>query len=521
MGSAPARRLGIAAALVAALLLFVQWVLPALLREPLARFAERAAAREIRGYRLHLGAVSLDPFGLGVRLHDVALRDDDASEPPLLQAPRVDAGLGLTGLFRFRTEMTVHDASIELDEARLRAALEADLGPQLLTLGRDAVAKLGRFRTALGTIVVEDAALRWLESRGEVTLSAVALRIENATGEDAGGADDRFALRLEARPPDSGLVHAEGESALFAARPPPLDLRFGAEEISLPAFAPLAERAHLDVKRGIAAARGRVRVAGRSLRLDLAEASLADAEIDWRHTAPTWTAETQALSAARARLRALLEGWDVAVAAERLAIERSTFGVRDASADPPYRVFAIVESALLEGFSTVSGSDPATLTAGGRPMDAGRFDVKGRFRSDAAGAEVDLDLAVQTLALATLNEALAAHGALPLASGTFSLALDANVRRGRISGEVTPVLADVEVREKEDAGFVRSVAETTVDAVTGLLENERGDIATRTTLSGTLPSPSVGVWEALVGLLRNAYVEAVAPEYGRAVGKGG
>jgi hypothetical protein len=521
MGGTTARRLGIATALVAALLLVVQWVVPALLREPLARFAERSAERQIRGYRLSLGAVTLDPLGLGVQLHDLALHDDDASEPPLLQAPLVDAGLGLTGLFRLRTETTVRDASIELDGPRVRAALDAELGPQLLTLGRDAVAKLGRFRTALGTIVVEDATLRWLESRGDVTLSAVTLRIENATREDAGGADDRFALRLEARPPDSGLVHAEGESALFAAQPPPMDLSFGAEELSLPAFAPLAERARLDVKRGIASARGRVRVAGRSLRLDLAEASLADAEIDWRHTAPTWTAETQALTAASGRLRALLAGWDVAVAAERLAIERSTFGVRDASADPPYRVFAIVESAVLSGLSRAPGSRPATLTAGGRPMGAGRFDVKGRFRSDAAGAEVGLELAVQELALPTLNEALVAHGGLPLASGTFSLALDANVRSGRISGQVTPVLADVEVRKKEDAGLVRSLAKTTLDAVTGLLENERGGIATSTTLSGTLPSPTVSVWEALVGLLRNAYVEAVAPEFERAVGKGG
>jgi hypothetical protein len=154
-------------------------------------------------------------------------------------------------------------------------------------------------------------------------------------------------------------------------------------------------------------------------------------------------------------------------------------------------------------------------------MGAGRFDVNGRFRSDAAGAEVGLELAVQELALPTLNEALVAHGALPLASGTFSLALDANVRSGRISGQVTPLFTDVEAREKEDAGLVRSLAKTTIDAVAGLLENERGDIATRTTLSGTLPSPTVGVWEALVGLLRNAYVEAVAPEFGRAVGRGG
>jgi Domain of Unknown Function (DUF748) len=184
-------------------------------------------------------------------------------------------------------------------------------------------------------------------------------------------------------------------------------------------------------------------------------------------------------------------------------------------------VFAIVESVALSGLSTAPGSGPATLTAGGRPMGTGRFDVNGRFGGNGPGTEVGLEVGVQGLALPTLNEALVAHGALPLASGTFSLALDANVRSGRISGHVTPLFADVEVREKKDAGLVRSLAETTLGAVADLLQNERGDIATRTTLSGTLPSPTVGVWEALVGLLRNAFDASVAPEFERVVGKGG
>jgi hypothetical protein len=52
------------------------------------------------------------------------------------------------------------------------------------------------------------------------------------------------------------------------------------------------------------------------------------------------------------------------------------------------------------------------------------------------------------------------------------------------------------------------------------LENERGDIATRTAPFGTLPNPEVSTWEALIGLLRNAFVEATAPEFERAVGGG-
>jgi hypothetical protein len=272
------------------------------------------------------------------------------------------------------------------------------------------------------------------------------------------------------------------------------------------------------VERGVASARGSLHVEGRSVRLELAEASLDGAAVDWRHAAPTWAAERQALADGAARLRALLEGWDVALAAEHVALRRSTFGVRDASADPPWRVFATVESATLDDFASAPGSGPAKLAVRGEAMGTGRFDLDGRLRADAGGPDVHLTLLVRDLALPALNDALVAHGAVALASGSFSVELDAGVRDGRIAGHVVPLLEDVEVREKEDAGLARSVAETAVGAVTSLLENEEGDIATRTTLSGTLPNPRVGIWEAVIGLLQNAFVEGITPEFQRAVG---
>jgi hypothetical protein len=514
------RRLGIALAFVASSLVVLVLVAPPLLREPLARFAEEAANARLRGYRLSVGAVDLEPLALGVRVHDLALQDDDASEPPVLRAPAAEAGIALSGFLRFRTRTTVAEPLVEIDGARLRALREAGLAEQLLRLGSDAVETAGRLRTALGTVRVEGATVRWLAPQGAVTLSDVAVGVENVSAGEAGGADDRYALRFEARAPPSGGVRAEGESALFASAPPPMDVAFRVERLALPAFAPLLAQARLDAERGVVSARGGLRVADRSVRLELAEATLDDAVIDWRHTAPTWAAERQGLEEAAGRARSLLGGWDVAFAAGRVAVRASTFGVRDASADPPYRVFATVESAALHDLDSAPGSGPATIAAQGRPMGTGHFDLDGELHTAAGGPDVHVELRVRDVALPALNEALLAHGAVALASGSFSLALDASVRDGRIAGQVVPLLANVEVREKEDAGLARAVVESAADAVTDLLENERGNIATRTTLSGTLPNPKVGVWEALIGLLRNAFVESIAPEFQRAVGKG-
>ena len=100
----------------------------------------------------------------------------------------------------------------------------------------------------------------------------------------------------------------------------------------------------------------------------------------------------------------------------------------------------------------------------------------------------------------------------------------AETHASRSGGGPAPELAGSFRRapqEKEDPGLLRSLAETTVDVVTEFLENEREDIATTTTLSGTLPRPDVGIWEAVIGLLRNAFVESISPEFERVAGAGG
>jgi hypothetical protein len=507
------RVLGVLAVIVL-LIVVVAWVVPPLVGRPIARWMERTANGELRGYRVAIARAEPAPLRLGVRVHDVALEDAEGREPPLLRVPVVDVRVRVRDL-RVLLGTVVRAPSVEMDAARLRRAADAGLVAQLRAIARRAVAQLARYRAAIGEVRIEDATLAWLAPGRDVAVTDVGLELTSDTSRDVGGVDDRFALRLGARMPPSGWMAAAGRVAPLA-RAPAAVLRLAAGDVPLPAFTAVARAAGLDVRRGVLSAAARLRVGERRLSLRLAEATLRDADVDWRHTEETWTAEGARLARAAAIGRALASSRDVDVRAGRLAVERSTLGVAAPASRPPYRLFVTARQGEVKGIAS-RGAAPMRVALDGEVMGSGWLEVEGRLAAgDGGGPDVGLRLIVRELEMPTLNPVLQAHGAPSLAAGRFSVVLDGRVREGEIGGYVKPFLQRVEVEPKPDAGLARRLAEGVVEGVTGLLENERDEVATRTTLSGTLEDPDASVWEALVGLVRNAFVEAIVPAFERA-----
>ena len=62
--------------------------------------------------------------------------------------------------------------------------------------------------------------------------------------------------------------------------------------------------------------------------------------------------------------------------------------------------------------------------------------------------------------------------------------------------------------------FFTKVREGVVAAAAWLLKNPRRDeVAARVTISGRIDSPQFSTWEALFGLLKNAFINAVTPGF--------
>ena len=88
---------------------------------------------------------------------------------------------------------------------------------------------------------------------------------------------------------------------------------------------------------------------------------------------------------------------------------------------------------------------------------------------------------------------------------------------GNITGYVKPLFRDVQVggdQPGEPKTFGQKVRESLIGVLAKILKNHpRGEVATVVTISGRLDQPQTRTWEAIGGLLRNAFLRAILPGF--------
>jgi hypothetical protein len=170
---------------------------------------------------------------------------------------------------------------------------------------------------------------------------------------------------------------------------------------------------------------------------------------------------------------------------------------------------------LVENFSTnraASDGLPMLVTARGRIGRAGRIVLYATVnpwtpRLDFAGRAQ-----ITGLELADLRGFVEEQAGVA-AAGTFTAFVELSVQEGRISGTVRPFLIGVEIAPGTDPGLADRVrawfAQLAVDVLTDDAAG-REAVATDVEIRGELTDPDVGLWSAFVGVLTNAFVEALS-----------
>lgn len=97
--------------------------------------------------------------------------------------------------------------------------------------------------------------------------------------------------------------------------------------------------------------------------------------------------------------------------------------------------------------------------------------------------------------------------------GTLDMFAEFKARNGMISGGVKPVLKDVTVRPA-DEGFGSKlkawVADKGLDLFSHKTEDKTEKVATTVPIEGRLDNPDVQIWPAILGVIRNAFVEGIS-----------
>jgi hypothetical protein len=157
--------------------------------------------------------------------------------------------------------------------------------------------------------------------------------------------------------------------------------------------------------------------------------------------------------------------------------------------------------------------------ASAKIMDEGKADLTLDLDPTAERPSFDLALQVRGVDLAALSPVLRWQWDVEVQRGTFELVAAAAAKDGGFKGYVKPFVKDLKMggRGGGPEKAVKKVKQAVVNAVARVLENEDTKaIATKVPFEGRFEDPKTGVWDAVLAVLRNAFVKALSPSFEKA-----
>lgn len=152
--------------------------------------------------------------------------------------------------------------------------------------------------------------------------------------------------------------------------------------------------------------------------------------------------------------------------------------------------------------------------ASARETSGGSIGIRFAVDPTADKPAFHVEFEIGEIDLAKLNPILLFQFGVDVDRGRFSLAGEADAKDGAFQGYVKPYVDDLKMGPTHGAekGPVKIIKETAAAVVAAVLKNkDTKAVATKAPFKGRFENPEVGTWEALVAVLRNAFVEALRP----------
>jgi hypothetical protein len=163
---------------------------------------------------------------------------------------------------------------------------------------------------------------------------------------------------------------------------------------------------------------------------------------------------------------------------------------------------------------------PAYFHVFGTTLGNGLLDLEVHANPLATKPTFNLNGRIEHMDVTALNSFLQAKAKVDVKHGTFRVYSEVAARDGGYEGYVKPFFEDLKVIDlPEDAKHPLKLAwKTIVAGAVQLFKNHSKDrVATKIPISGTFEKTDVAVWESVVNLLRNAFVQAIAPTFDKTV----
>ncbi len=324
-------------------------------------------------------------------------------------------------------------------------------------------------------------------------------------------------IYLEGNVFGSGRIAVDG-SANFLAKPHPgIKADLTLKNVELDYFKPIIRRYHVSVREGILSTDGKFEYAPKTKVVDLKHITVQSVHVDYIHQSKTEAAEREVAKDVARTAKKLNNSPEVLLRVDKINILKSTFAFMNKAVKPEYRIFLADSDLRLDNLSNRGAEGAAVGIVKGKFMASGNTTANVTFQPKAKSPDFDLKIRIDDTKLPAMNDLLMAYGNFDVVGGLFSFYSELSVRNGEVNGYIKPLFKDMDVydaRQERGKSFFSKIREGVVAALAWVLENRtRGEVGTQVTISGKLDSPQYSTWEAVFGLLKNAFIKAISPGF--------
>jgi hypothetical protein len=501
---------------VLAVLLFGLVVAAYFMDEPLRRQTEAKVNAALKGYTVRIGRLDFHPIGFSLDLEDVIVSQNAAPDPPIARIPNLTASVEWRALlfghvvadFRFDDpELAINLANFERERRDDTKLHERGWQEALQAIYPLEINELAIYNARL--IYSDRGPYRPLEIRN---LDFIARDIRNVRSQPG---EYPSPVTAQGDVFENGRIELTG-NADFLAEPYlgfKTDIRL--ERIDLGYFQPIIERYQFAVRRGVFSGAGNLEYAAGKKILDIPEIRVDGLAADYVHVKADKSPTEEVSKKTDRVIKEQSNNPTLEVRLDRVRIVGAELGMINKASDPQYRLFVSKANINIDDLSNQEEQGVATARATGLFMGSGKLDATMRFRPQGKGANFDQQLVIQNVDMKTLNKLLLATANFDVTAGWFSLYSEISVSGGKVDGYVKPLFRDLDVYDpKQDRhkGILRKMYEGVLGGLSWLLENRpREEVATTTRISGRLSNPNTSTWQAVVGLVQNAFFQAILP----------
>lgn len=200
---------------------------------------------------------------------------------------------------------------------------------------------------------------------------------------------------------------------------------------------------------------------------------------------------------------------------DRLRVQNGEVRYLDYGTDPKVDIALTEIEATARNLRNTERGDaglPADIRVRAKAFGTGTLTLALKAAPLKEAPTFELKQTLSGVELAKLNDFFDAYAKVRVKSGVFGLYTEVAAKEGKFIGYAKPFMKDMKIDKKAGGKPGKQLWAAVVDAVKRLFSNKKKDVlATKIPVEGTFEKADVGLWAAVGGILRNAYVKALTP----------